>query len=160
MNEFKQENHFRSFYLHSFYATYTNANICFLKHSNIICAVTNSQCRATGFDFHQPRNLQFLKPVLVSTFTENVKQIRHDKPKKALENEHTRAFCLGDERQQMTDAQPMASSRNMSFTSFSKAYESDFPSIINANASQLSSFDLVSNFFPSVIWWTTLAFNA
>jgi len=71
----------------------------------------------------------------------------------------TSAFCLGEERQQMTDAQPRASSRNMSLTSSSKAQASDFPSMIKANASEFS-LDVVSNSFPSLIWRRTLALNA
>jgi len=47
----------------------------------------------------------------------------------------TSAFCFGEERQQITDAQPMASPRNNSFTSSSSAYVRDFPSMIRAKAS-------------------------
>lgn len=54
----------------------------------------------------------------------------------------TNAFCFGDTRQQITDAQPTASPKNWSLTSSSKAYVRVFPSIINANAAcgSLSSF--------------------
>lgn len=64
------------------------------------------------------------------TFTrpENIKNIQ--KQQRIL----TSAFCLGEERQQITDAQPRASSKNMSLTSSSKAQASDFPSMIKANA--------------------------
>ncbi|WP_036768196.1 hypothetical protein, partial [Plesiomonas shigelloides] len=57
---------------------------------------------------------------------------------------------LGDERQQMTEAQPMATSRNVPFTSSSNAYASDFPSMIRANAS-LVSLDWEISDFPSFI---------
>ena len=46
----------------------------------------------------------------------------------------TRAFCLGDTRQQMTDAQLTANPKNWCLISSSKAYVRVFPSIINANA--------------------------
>jgi len=46
----------------------------------------------------------------------------------------TSAFCLGDTRQQMTDAQSTANAKNWCFISSSKVYVRVFPSIINANA--------------------------
>uniref|UniRef100_A0A0A9DRS3 Uncharacterized protein n=1 Tax=Arundo donax TaxID=35708 RepID=A0A0A9DRS3_ARUDO len=69
----------------------------------------------------------------------------------------TRAFCLGEERQQMTEPQPIARSRNMPLASSSSAYISDFPSIIKAN---VSSADAFMSFFPSFICRTTLSFDA
>lgn len=47
---------------------------------------------------------------------------------------HTSAFCLGDDLQQITDAHFRASSRNKLFKPSSRAYVSDFPSMIRANA--------------------------
>lgn len=64
---------------------------------------------------------------------------------------------MGEERQQMTEAQPTARDRKMFFTSSSRAYASDFPSMIRAKASDL---DLESDDLPSVICCTTLAFDA
>lgn len=78
---------------------------------------------------------------------------------KEREEKLTSAFCLGEDRQQITDAQPSASSRNMSLTSSSKAQKSDLPSMIKANASEFS-LDVVSNFFPSLIWLRTFALKA
>jgi hypothetical protein len=75
------------------------------------------------------------------------------------EEKLTSAFCLGEERQQITDAQPRASSKNTSLTSSSKAQVSDFPSIIKANASEFS-LDVVSDSLPSLIWRRTFALNA
>lgn len=53
----------------------------------------------------------------------------------------TRAFCFGDERQHITDAQPIARSRNKFLMRSSNAYARDFPSMIKAKA---SDFDLAT----------------
>jgi len=63
---------------------------------------------------------------------------------------------LGEQRQQITDAQPRASSKNKPLTSSSKAQLSDFPSMIKANASELF-LNVVSDSFASRICWRTFA---
>jgi hypothetical protein len=71
--------------------------------------------------------------------------------------ELTRAFCFGEERQQMTDPQAIARSRNVPLVSSLSAYVSDFPSMIKANDSLPDAF---MSFFPSLICCTTLTFDA
>jgi hypothetical protein len=69
----------------------------------------------------------------------------------------TRAFCFGEERQQMTELHPIARSRNMSLVSSLSACVSDLPSMIKANDSLP---DALMSFFPSFICCTTLSFDA
>jgi hypothetical protein len=71
----------------------------------------------------------------------------------------TRAFCFGEERQQMTELHPVARSRNMPLVSSLSAYVSDLPSTIKANDS-LAVADAFMSFFPSFICCTTLSFDA
>lgn len=68
----------------------------------------------------------------------------------------TRAFCLGEERQHMTDAHPIANCKKRFLRSSSRAYVSDFPSMIRANESE---FDELRSLFPSFIWRVMLSFD-
>lgn len=49
----------------------------------------------------------------------------------------TKAFCLGETRQHITEAQLTATCRNWSFTSFFKAISRAFPSTTNASGEPL-----------------------
>lgn len=64
---------------------------------------------------------------------------------------------MGEARQHITDPQVIANSKNKLLTASSRAYVSDFPSIIKANDSELA--ELIS-FFPSVICWVTFFSDA
>lgn len=75
------------------------------------------------------------------------------------ERSPTSAFCLGDTRQQMTEAQSTASPKKWSFISSSKVYAKVFPSIINANAAcgSFSSFIICE---ALIIWFKMLSLMA
>lgn len=68
----------------------------------------------------------------------------------------TRAFCLGVERQQITDAQLIASSKN-DFSSFlSRANDNDLPSMIKPNDAVISLLELICD-IPSLICFVMLS---
>ena len=72
---------------------------------------------------------------------------------------HTSAFCLGETRQQITDAQTTASARNWYLASSFKAYVSVFPSMIKANAA-CGSFSILIICEAFVICIKILSFAA
>lgn len=77
--------------------------------------------------------------------------------------ELTRAFCLGVERQQITDAQFIASSKN-DFSSFlSRANDNDLPSMIKPNDAVISLLELLWDIIcniPSLICFVMLSCEA
>lgn len=78
------------------------------------------------------------------------------KKKKSVVVTLTTAFCFGEERQHITDAQPSASSKNEFSRFLSRAKDKDLPSIIKAKERELS-LDELSCDIPSSICFLILA---
>lgn len=71
----------------------------------------------------------------------------------------TRAFCLGVERQHITDAQLITSSKNACSRFLSRMKDNDFPSIIKPKEPG-HSFAELSCDFPFLICFAMLALEA
>lgn len=72
---------------------------------------------------------------------------------------HTRAFCLGVERQHITDEQLIARSKNESSKFLLRANDNDLPSIIKPKEIELP-LDKRSCEFPSLICFDMLTLKA